>query len=70
MLIIFQILQRTFVLSRLMHKAEKKTEGGTDTMVRDEGEPSRHMGSEYENQATVEGISDVSRACLIGHIEN
>nr|KYP39735.1 NAC domain-containing protein 69 [Cajanus cajan] len=53
----FHQSQRTFVLCRLMKKPEKKTKGGTDTQICDEGESSRSMVSDYENrQATAEGI--------------
>ncbi|KAJ1408344.1 NAC domain [Sesbania bispinosa] len=55
----FDDSQRTFVLCRLMKKAEKKAEGGTDAMICNEGEPSRHIASDYENEATAEGIPDV-----------
>jgi hypothetical protein len=48
-----------------MRKAETKAEEEADIMICDEGEPSRHMSSDYENQETVEGIPDVSRASLI-----
>lgn len=58
--IIFQILQRTFVLCRLMKKPGKTTEGGTDALICDEGEPSRHMISVYGNQEKAEGIPSVS----------
>ena len=60
MLTIFQILQRTFVLCRLMKKAEKKAEGGTDALPYDEGEPSSRMASNHENQAT-DRYTNVSR---------
>ncbi|CAJ1950587.1 unnamed protein product [Sphenostylis stenocarpa] len=50
------ILQRTFVLCRLMKKPEKTTENGSDALTCDEGEPSRIMVSGYENQAIAEGI--------------
>lgn len=63
MLIILQILQRNFVLCRLMNKAEKKAEREA------EGEPSSHMASDYE-QVTSDRIPDVSRGILDGHIEN
>ncbi|GAU33578.1 hypothetical protein TSUD_359560 [Trifolium subterraneum] len=64
--------KRTFVLSRLIRKAEKKAEEGAETkaeeeadiMICDEGEPSRHMSSDYENQETVEGIPDVISGTL------
>nr|QSD99817.1 NAC family transcription factor [Melilotus albus] len=52
--------QRTFVLSRLMKKAEKKAEEEIDTVICGEGESSRHMSSDHENQETFEGIPDVS----------
>lgn len=48
-----------------MKKAEKNGEDETDTMICDEGEPSRPLSSDYENQETVEGISDVSSGSLI-----
>jgi hypothetical protein len=48
-----------------MRKAETKAEEEADIMICDEGEPSRHMSSDYENHETVEGIPDVSRASLI-----
>ncbi|KEH18545.1 NAC transcription factor-like protein [Medicago truncatula] len=57
---IFDDHQRTFVLCRLMKKAEKNTEEELDTMICDVGESSRHMSSHYENQETLEGISNVS----------
>ncbi|KAL2575417.1 hypothetical protein AAZV13_16G014600 [Glycine max] len=49
--------QRTFVLCCLMKKPGKTTEGGTDPLICDEGEPSRSMISDYENQPTAEGIA-------------
>lgn len=52
----FEDDKRTFVLCRLMKKAEKEA----DTDICDEGEPSRHMSSDHENQETFEGIPDVS----------
>lgn len=55
----FDDSQRTFVLCRLMKKAEKNTEEEPDTMIRHEGESSRHMSSDYENQETAEGISNL-----------
>ncbi|KEH18539.1 putative transcription factor NAM family [Medicago truncatula] len=57
--------QRTFVLCRLMKKAEKKAEEEIDRMICDEGEPSRHMSSDHENQETVEGIPDVISGTLL-----
>ncbi|KAJ1419742.1 NAC domain-containing protein 69 [Sesbania bispinosa] len=39
-----------------MKKVEKKAKGGTDAMICDEGEPSRHTTSDYENEATTGGI--------------
>ncbi|XP_061340888.1 NAC domain-containing protein 62-like [Gastrolobium bilobum] len=55
----FDVSQRSFVLCRLMKKAEKKDGEGTDALMRDEGEPSRLMASDCENQATAEGNADV-----------
>ncbi|KAL2575415.1 hypothetical protein AAZV13_16G014500 [Glycine max] len=52
----FHESQRTFVLCRLMKKPGKTTEGGTDALICDEGGPSRSMVSDYENQATTQGI--------------
>ncbi|KAI4329000.1 hypothetical protein L6164_021307 [Bauhinia variegata] len=51
---------RTYVLCRLMKKPGKKTEEGTDGLIYIEGEPSSHMASDYENQATVFQIPDVN----------
>lgn len=48
-----------------MKKAEKKTEEEADIMICDEGEPSRHISSDYENGQAVEGIPDVSNVLLI-----
>jgi len=42
-----------------MKKPGKTTEGGTDPLICDEGEPSRSMVSDYENQPTAEGIASV-----------
>jgi hypothetical protein len=53
-----------------MKKAEKKAEEETDRMVCDEGEPSRHMSSDHENQETVEGIPDVRISFLINDTRN
>jgi len=44
----------------LIKKPGKATEGGTDALICDEGEPSRSMVSDFENQATAEGIPSVS----------
>ncbi|KAG5008993.1 hypothetical protein JHK87_017508 [Glycine soja] len=52
----FHESQRTFVLCCLIKKPGKATEGGTDALICDEGEPSRSMVSDFENQATAEGI--------------
>ncbi|KAK7389722.1 hypothetical protein VNO78_25000 [Psophocarpus tetragonolobus] len=49
--------QRTFVLCRLMKKAEKKNEGGIEAPTFDEGEPS--MVSDYVKRARAEGIPSV-----------
>jgi hypothetical protein len=48
-----------------MKKAEKNIEEEPDTMICDEGESSRHMSSDYENQDTLEGISNVRSSSLI-----
>ncbi|CAK8560555.1 unnamed protein product [Lathyrus sativus] len=55
----FEDAKRTFVLCRLMKKAEKKTEEEADIMICDEGEPSRHISSDCEIQEAVKGIPDV-----------
>lgn len=55
----------TFVLCRLRKKAEKNTEEELDTMICDVGESSRHVSSHYENQETLEGISNVRSLSLI-----
>jgi len=55
-----KILQRAFVLCRLMRKPGKATEGGGDQPICDEGEPSTLRDSDYGNQATAEGIPSVS----------
>ncbi|KAL2336305.1 hypothetical protein Fmac_010751 [Flemingia macrophylla] len=47
---------RTFVLCRLIKKPEKTTDGGTDALIYDEGELSIGTVSDFENQATAEGI--------------
>ncbi|XP_027334668.1 NAC domain-containing protein 105-like [Abrus precatorius] len=45
--------QRTFVLCRLIKKPEKKSEGGTNALIYDQGESSRHMASsDRENWAS------------------
>ncbi|KAL2336317.1 hypothetical protein Fmac_010763 [Flemingia macrophylla] len=51
--------QRTFVLCRLIKKPEKTTDGGTDPLIYDEGELSIGTVSDFENQATAEGIPAV-----------
>jgi len=48
-----KILQRTFVLCRLMRKPGKTNEGVDDPLICDERDP-------YENQETAEGIPSVS----------
>ncbi|KAL2336310.1 hypothetical protein Fmac_010756 [Flemingia macrophylla] len=52
----FHQSQRTFVLCRLIKKPEKTTDGGTDALIFDEGELSIGTVSDFENQATAEGI--------------
>jgi len=44
----------------LIKKPEKKTEGGTAALICDEGESSRSVVSDYENQALAEGVPSVS----------
>ncbi|XP_024628247.1 NAC domain-containing protein 69 isoform X2 [Medicago truncatula] len=56
----FEDDKRTFVLCRLMKKAEKKAEKEAEADIHDEGEPSRHMSSDHESQEIFEGIPDVS----------
>ncbi|XP_061359229.1 NAC domain-containing protein 69-like [Gastrolobium bilobum] len=51
----FPVDKRTFVLCRLMKKAEKKVEGRTDELI-NEAEP---IVADHENQATDDGIPDV-----------
>jgi hypothetical protein len=53
-----------------MKKAEKKAEKEAETDICDEGEPSRHMSSDHENQETVEGIPDVRISFLINDTRN
>lgn len=53
-----------------MKKAEKKAEKEADTDICDEGEPSRHMSSDHENQETFEGIPDVRSSSLINDNRN
>jgi len=48
-----------------MKKAVKNTEEEPDTTICGEGESSRHMSSNYENQETTEGISNVRSLSLI-----
>lgn len=48
-----------FVLCRLMHKAEKKAEVGTDKLIHDEGEPSSHIAADFGNQEIEDRISNV-----------
>ncbi|KAL9304198.1 hypothetical protein ACSQ67_021461 [Phaseolus vulgaris] len=43
--------QKDFVLCRLIKKPGKTTEGGTDALICDEGESSRSVVSDCENQA-------------------
>ncbi|XP_027334669.1 NAC domain-containing protein 89-like [Abrus precatorius] len=50
--------QRTFVLCRLIKKPEKNSEGGTNALIYDQGESSRHMASsDRENWASEEEFS-------------
>ncbi|KAJ1390789.1 NAC domain [Sesbania bispinosa] len=53
--ITFPVDKRTFVLCRLMDKAEKKTEGRTDGLI-NEGEP---IAADHENPAIADTIPDV-----------
>lgn len=48
-----------------MKKAEKKPEEEADIMICDEGEPSRHISSDYYENQVVEGIPDVSNSFMI-----
>ncbi|KAL2336300.1 hypothetical protein Fmac_010746 [Flemingia macrophylla] len=53
----FQQAQRTLVICRLKKNPEKTTEGGTDSLVCNEGYPNSSMVSDYENhQEMAEGI--------------
>ncbi|XP_027906703.1 NAC domain containing protein 52-like [Vigna unguiculata] len=52
----FHESENAFVLCRLIKKPEKKTEGGTAALICDEGESSRSVVSDYENQAIAEGV--------------
>ncbi|KAL2336322.1 hypothetical protein Fmac_010768 [Flemingia macrophylla] len=52
----FPECQRTFVLCRLMKKADKKTKGENETPRINEGEPSRLVVSDHENPETEEEI--------------
>ncbi|KAL2336316.1 hypothetical protein Fmac_010762 [Flemingia macrophylla] len=53
----FQQAQRTLVICRLKKNPEKTTEGGTDSLVCNEGYPNSSIVSDYENhQEMAEGI--------------
>ncbi|KAK7275465.1 hypothetical protein RIF29_16582 [Crotalaria pallida] len=54
--------KRNFVLCRLIEKAEKKEETGTDELMHDEVEPSSLIATDYENQMTADEILNICKS--------
>ncbi|KAL1367151.1 hypothetical protein HN51_021210 [Arachis hypogaea] len=60
----FDDSQRNFVLCRLMKKAERKSEDGTDAQACDEGEPSTHMEEADESVPSMFESPDVDMGSI------